>query len=78
MSLKQLSQHQGLLPRRKGSVRDFELAVEGAKLEVRRRYIGDQRRKNGALPPLSGEYFGACRLRLSAIFSPEVEVPDHP
>src|ERR1700684_4103808 len=77
MALQRLSQLQGLLPRPQGALRDFKLAVERTKLEISGGHVSNQRGDYGPLTPFGGKQLGASRLGLSAVFSPEVQIPDH-
>ncbi len=72
---KRLCKLQRVLASLNGVLRDLELPVQAAQLEVRRGQLLDQCGAGRTLRPLRLQKFGACGLRLPAIQPPEVKVP---
>ena len=57
------------------AMRDLELFVEPAQIQIRRRYCGDQRQQYAAPCFLRGEQVRARRLGLAADAAPQIDLP---
>ena len=71
-----LREVQGVLARGQRVARDLQREVELTDLEIGAGNARDHRIEHRALSPFGGEPVGPCRLGLTAIFAPEIEVPD--